>query len=98
MVEKNVKDNVKEAKKENLISIDEWLDRYLNEKFLKGTIIVETTFGPKKSIPEWQAAFVFQPIEARGTNGVAFEKIIGIADLKWIILQLCTSKQEKITL
>jgi hypothetical protein len=94
MVEKNVKDNVKEAKKEHLMGLDKWLDKYLNEKFLKGTRIVETTFGPQKSIPEWQAAFVFQPKEARGTNGVAFEKIIGIAELKWIIQQFLTADEK----
>jgi hypothetical protein len=64
MVEKNVKGRVEDGK--GGLKVDTWLDRYINADNLRGERLITTTFGPRAEIPEYQAAFVFVPVPARG--------------------------------
>ena len=63
-MEKNTKGNVKYT--QGNINTDEWIKLYVNENELKGPNKIQTTFGRKKEISEYQACFIFTPKPARG--------------------------------
>ena len=64
-----------------------WIKKYINDEFLKGSNIIETTFGDKKKIKEADACFVFRPEKRRGDNGVNLQEFLGIADLSEMTLK-----------
>ena len=86
MVEKNLKSDFK--KPDNVISLEQWLAQYVNEKILKGSALVTPTYKNAKNrdpIPEYQAVHIFRPTNARGELGVMLTEYLGIASLKEII-------------
>ena len=63
----------------------EWLEKYLNEGILEGPAQVMTTFMGceiNKKICEWEAAFVFKPVKARGPQGVMLIECFGICEMR----------------